>query len=99
MNQATTIRVPERIGIQGNCATLFVSLELSRSTWVATALAPGSSKMSKHTLVGGDGHKLLHLLARFAGRHRQRGGIPRCTFRADCVRSRTERMPAWCRAL
>src|SRR5215472_14706061 len=25
---------------------------------------PGSSKMSKHTLVGGDGHKLLDLLAR-----------------------------------
>ena len=59
MNQATTIPVPERIGIQGDCATLFVSLELSRSTWVATALAPGSSKMSTHTLVGGDGRKLL----------------------------------------
>jgi hypothetical protein len=31
---------------------LFVSLELSRSTWVATSLALGSSKISKHTLVG-----------------------------------------------
>ncbi len=36
-------------------------LELSRSTWVATSLAPGSKKMSKHTLVGGDGRKLLDL--------------------------------------
>ena len=39
--------------IRGDCATLFVSLELSRSTWIATSLAPGSKKMSKHTLAGG----------------------------------------------
>ena len=76
MNQATTIPVPERIGIQGDCATLFVSLELSRSTWVATALAPGSSKMSKHTLVGGDGRKLLDLLARLKTRAEQRIAAP-----------------------
>src|SRR5215469_6313227 len=76
MNQATTIRVPERIGIQGNCATLFVSLELSRSTWVATVLAPGSSKMSKHTLVGGDGRKLLDLLAQLKTRAEQRIAAP-----------------------
>jgi transposase len=50
----------------------FVSLELSRSTWVATSLAPGSKKMSKHTLVGGDGRKLLDLLARLKTRAEQR---------------------------
>jgi transposase len=55
---------------------LFVSLELSRSTWVATALAPGSSKMSKHTLVGGDGRKLLDLLARLKTRAEQRIAAP-----------------------
>src|SRR6201981_165338 len=59
MRQATTLPAPQRTCSRGDCATLFVSLELSRSTWVATALAPGSSKMSKYTLVGGDGHKLL----------------------------------------
>ena len=53
MHHATTLPVPEETCIWGDCATLFVSLELSRSTWVATALAPGSRKMSKHTLVGG----------------------------------------------
>ena len=57
-------------------ATLFVSLELSRSTWVATSLAPGSKKMSKHTLVGGDGRKLLDLLARLKTRAEQRIAAP-----------------------
>jgi transposase len=74
MHQATTL--PERTCSRGDCATLFVSLELSRSTWVATALAPGSSKMSKYTLVGGDGHKLLDLLARLKSRAEQRIAAP-----------------------
>src|SRR6266404_7049115 len=44
MHDGTNLPVPERTGIPGGCATLFVSLELSRSTWVATSLAPGSKK-------------------------------------------------------
>ena len=64
MRHASTIPVPDRTGIAGDCATLFVSLELSRSTWVATSLAPGSTKMSKHTLAGGNGRELLDLLTR-----------------------------------
>ena len=74
MHQATTL--PERTCSRRDCATLLVSLELSRSTWVATALAPGSSKMSKYTLVGGDGHKLLDLLARLKSRAEQRIAAP-----------------------
>jgi hypothetical protein len=35
-------------------ATLFVSLELSKSKWLATVLLPGGDKMSKHTVLGGD---------------------------------------------
>ena len=76
MHHATTLPVPEETCIRGDCATLFVSLELSRSTWVATALAPGSRKMSKHTLVGGDGRKLLDLLARLKTRAEQRIAAP-----------------------
>ena len=64
MDHATPLSVPDPTGICGDCATLFVSLELSRSTWVATSLALGSRKMSKHTLVGGDARMLLDLLAR-----------------------------------
>ncbi|MGK9055702.1 IS110 family transposase [Neorhizobium petrolearium] len=33
---------------------IFVSLELSKSTWLVTALSPGSEKMSRHTIAGGD---------------------------------------------
>jgi len=29
-------------------------LELSKSTWLVTALSPGSEKMSRHTITGGD---------------------------------------------
>lgn len=33
---------------------IFVSLELSKSTWLVTALSPGSEKMSRHPVPGGD---------------------------------------------
>jgi len=33
---------------------IFVSLELSKSRWLVTALSPGSKKMSHHTVTGGD---------------------------------------------
>jgi transposase len=33
---------------------IFVSLELSKSTWLVTALSPGSEKMSRHSVTGGD---------------------------------------------
>ncbi len=33
---------------------IFVSLELSKSTWLVTALSPWSEKMSRHTIIGGD---------------------------------------------
>jgi transposase len=76
MHRATTLPVSEQTCSPEHCATLFVSLELSRSTWVATTLAPGSTKMSKHTLVGGDGRKLLDLLARLKTRAEQRISAP-----------------------
>src|SRR5215468_8821640 len=76
MHHATTLPVSEQTVICGDCATLFASLELSRSTWVATSLAPGSKKMSKHTLVGGDGRELLELLARLKIRAEQRIAAP-----------------------
>src|ERR1700731_1383426 len=47
-----------------------------RATWVATSLAPGSKKMSKHTLAGGNGRDLLDLLARLKTRAEQRIAAP-----------------------
>ncbi len=52
---------------------LFVSLELSCSTWLVTSLSPGSDKMSKHTVAGGDGAGLLELLERLRAKAEQRG--------------------------
>jgi transposase len=49
-------------------ATLFVSLELSRATWLVTLLQPGSEKLSKHSTSGGDGAALLSLLGRMRER-------------------------------
>src|SRR5260370_3187609 len=76
MHDCTNLPVLERTGIPGDCATLFVSLEPSRSTWVATSLAPSSKKMSKHTLAGGTGRELLDLLARLRTRAEQRIAAP-----------------------
>ena len=33
---------------------IFVSLELSKATWLVTALSPGSETLSRHTITGGD---------------------------------------------
>jgi transposase len=49
-------------------ATLVVSIELSDKKWLVTALSPGSDKMSKHTVTGGDGNALLALLQRLAAK-------------------------------
>jgi transposase len=46
--------------IDVNLAAIFVSLELSRSSWVMTSLSPGKGeKMSKHSVDSGDVTRLL----------------------------------------
>ena len=49
--------------IRTDLGAIFVSLELSRSTWLITSLSPGGEKMSKHSVRGGD---VAGLLGRFA---------------------------------
>src|SRR5687767_11090153 len=49
--------------IRGDLGVIFVSLELSKSTWLVTSLAPGSNKMSRHSIPGGDIAGLLTVLA------------------------------------
>jgi hypothetical protein len=54
--------VPTTIG--ADLWAIFISLELSRSTWLATSLSPGSGeKMSKHSVSAGDIAGLQHLKA------------------------------------
>jgi transposase len=50
--------------IRADLCAIFISLELSRSTWLATSLSPGGGeKMSKHSVSAGD---IAALLARFS---------------------------------
>ncbi len=53
-------------------ATLFVALELSLSSWVIMASAPGEDKASKHGIAACDGPGLLALLDRLRLRAEQR---------------------------
>ena len=50
--------------VQACAAALCVSLELSHSTWLITALLPGSARMSKYSSPAGDGPALLSSLCR-----------------------------------
>ncbi|HTO63257.1 MAG TPA: IS110 family transposase [Bradyrhizobium sp.] len=54
---------------------IFVSLELSRSTWLVTSLSPGhGEKMSRHSVKAGDIGGLLALLAELRRRAKERTG-------------------------
>src|ERR1051325_8182214 len=58
--QALCPRPHEHAAIRTDLKAIFVSLELSRSTWVITSLAPGGGeKMSKHSVPSGDIPALL----------------------------------------
>jgi transposase len=55
--------------IRNDLGAIFVSLELSRSTWLITSLSPGGGeKMSKHNVPAGD---ICALLARFSDLQRK----------------------------
>ena len=58
----------------GAATTLFVSLELSRARWLVTSLSPGSDKISRHSVAGGNINDLLHLLADLRMKAEQRTG-------------------------
>jgi transposase len=54
----------ETAAIRSQLGAIFVSLELSRSTWLMTSLSPGTGeKLSKRTVEGGDVSLLLARLA------------------------------------
>ncbi|AFL55257.1 transposase [Sinorhizobium fredii] len=59
MHLSTADRPEAPAAIRMDIGAIFVSLELSRSTWLVTSLSPGSEKMSRHTVAGGDSPGLL----------------------------------------
>jgi transposase len=63
--RATADRPEAPSVIRSNLGAIFVSLELSRSTWLITSLSPGGGeKMSKHSIHAGE---VCVLLTRFFG--------------------------------
>src|SRR5213082_1625344 len=59
----TADRPETSTAIRTDLGGIFVSLELSRSTWLITSLSPGGrAKMSKHSVRGGDVAGLLERL-------------------------------------
>lgn len=55
--QAEPLSQPAAIRV--DLGAIFVSLELSKSTWLVTSLSPGSDRMSRHSVPGGDLPALL----------------------------------------
>ena len=72
--QALCPRPYEHAAVRTDLNAIFVSLELSRSTWVITSLAPGSEKMSKHSVRSGDIAALLARLSQLREKARARTG-------------------------
>jgi transposase len=57
-------------------AVLYASLELGYKNWLVTSLPPGSEKMSKRDVAGGDAKALLDLLERLRVRAETNVGKP-----------------------
>src|SRR5678816_3194436 len=73
--QALYPRPDEHAAVRTDLKAIFVSLELSRSTWVITSLAPGGGeKMSKHAVPSGDIAALLARLSQLKEKARARTG-------------------------
>jgi transposase len=68
-------RTVDQTAIHTQLGAIFVSLELSRSTWLVTSLAPGSGeKMSKHSVPAGDISGLLERFSSLTEKARARTG-------------------------
>jgi transposase len=55
-------------------AVLYASLELGYRSWLLTALLPGTQKLSKRVVVGGDANGLVEMLKRLAAKSEERVG-------------------------
>ena len=73
--QTVADRPEAATAIRTDLGAIFVSLELSRSTWLITSLSPdGGEKMSKHAVRGGDVAGLLERFAQLRKKARARTG-------------------------
>ncbi len=66
---------PQEAAIRVDLGAIFVSLELSRSTWLITSLSPGDGeRMSKHMIEAGAAGLLLEHFERLRAKAQQRTG-------------------------
>jgi transposase len=71
----TTDQPEAPTAIRTELGAIFVSLELSRSSWLVTSLSPsGGEKMSKHAVRGGDVSRLLERFLQLREKARARTG-------------------------
>jgi transposase len=72
---STTASGVVQTAIDVTLSAIFVSLELSRSSWVMTSLSPGKGeKMSKHSVASGDVKGLLDHFAKLRAKAQARTG-------------------------
>jgi transposase len=62
------------VAIGADLGAIFISLELSKSTWLVTSLLPGNEKMSRHAVAGGDIAGLLACLFELCKKAQAREG-------------------------
>ena len=67
--------VSQPAAIRVDLGAIFVSLELSKSTWLVTSLSPGTEKMSRHSVPGGDMPALLACLVALRDKVEAREGL------------------------
>ena len=73
--RAADHRPEDQTAIHTNLGGIFISLELSCSTWLVTSLSPGGGeKMSKHSVRGGDAAGLLQRFSQLQERVERRMG-------------------------
>lgn len=73
--EVLTDRPETSTAIRTDLCAIFVSLELSRSSWLITSLSPGSGeKLSQHAVRGGDTAGLLARFAQLAEKSQTRMG-------------------------
>lgn len=71
----TPVQAETPTAVRTDLGAIFVSLELSRSTWLVTSLSPGNGeRMSKHVVDGGDVAELLERFAQIQEKARLRTG-------------------------
>lgn len=73
--RAVAHRPDDQAAIHANLRAIFISLELSRSTWLITCVSPdGGEKLSKHSVRGGDAAGLLQRFSQLQQKAERRTG-------------------------